>query len=221
MVSSPLRIAHRGMPRRARENTLASFEAALGAEADGIELDVHVTADGVVVVHHDGHLQDGLALASAPWAEVRLAASAAGVEVPTLADVCALVDDRAELFVELKGAGIERAVYKVLAAHRGRSAVHSFDRAAIGRLSRLDRRLRLGLLFDAPVSDVGALLAAHGALDAWPHHTLVDAPMVEAVHEAGGRVIGWTANDRRDIERLTMLGADGICTDDVTLVPVA
>ena len=221
MADLPLRIAHRGIPRRARENTLPSFEAALAADADGIELDVHATVDGVVVVHHDPHLRGGLEIASSSWDAVRGAASSAGVEIPTLADVCALVGDRVELFVEIKGAGIERSVRAVLAAHGGRSAIHSFDRAAIARLSRLDRRRRLGLLFEEHVPDVAAMLAAHGALDAWPHHTLVDAPLVESVHRAGGRVIAWTANAPRDIERLTTLGVDGICTDDVTLVAAA
>ena len=206
------------MPRRARENTLPSFEAALAEEADGIELDVHATADGVVVVHHDPHLRGGHDIASNSWSDVRRAAAAAGIEIPTLADVCELVGDRVELFVEIKGAGIERFVRSVLAAHRGRSAIHSFDLGAIARLSHLDPDLRLGLLFDQRVPDVAAMLAAHGALDAWPHHSLVDAPLVESVHGAGGRVIAWTANARRDIERLTALGVDGICTDDVTLV---
>jgi len=217
----PLRIAHRGMPRRARENTILSFEAALAEEADGIELDVHATADGVVVVHHDPQLRGGTDIATTSWDTVRRAASAVGVEIPTLVDVCALVNDRAELFVEIKGAHIERSVHAVLSAHRGRSAIHSFDRGAIARLSHLDRRLRLGLLFEERVSDVAALLAAHGALDAWPHHSLVDAALVEAVHAARGRVIAWTANARRDIERLAALGVDGICTDDVTLVATA
>ena len=218
MAVHPLRIAHRGMPRRARENTLPAFEAALAEDADGIELDVHATADGVVVVHHDPHVRGGPDIASSAWSDVRRAASAAGIEIPTLADVCELVGDRVELFVEIKGAGIERSVRSVLVGHRGRSAIHSFDGPTISRLSRLDPHLRLGLLFDQRVPDVAAVLAAHGALDAWPHHSLVDAPLVESVHEAGGRVIAWTANARRDIDRLTTLGVDGICTDDVTLV---
>ena len=218
MAVPPLRIAHRGMPRRARENTLLSFETALAEDADGIELDVHATADGVVVVHHDPQLRGGLDIGSTSWDAVRNAATAVDIAIPTLADVCELVDDRVELFVEIKGAGIERAVRSVLSSHRGRSAIHSFDWATISRLSKLDRRLRLGLLFEARVPDVAATLAAHGALDAWPHHSLVDAPLVDAVHDMGGRVIAWTANARPDIERLTALGVDGICTDDVTLV---
>ncbi|MFL5617655.1 MAG: glycerophosphodiester phosphodiesterase [Gemmatimonadaceae bacterium] len=208
------------MPRRARENTLPSFAAALSAGADGIELDVHATADGVVVVHHDAHVAWGMAIAGTSWSELRRAAAGGGIEIPTLAEVCELVGDRAELFVEIKGTGIEHEVATVLAGHRGPSAIHSFDHAAIRRLWRRDRRLRLGLLFEERVPDVVSMLAENGALDAWPHHSLVDAPLVDAVHGAGGRVIAWTVNDQRDIARLEALDVDGLCTDDVSLVAV-
>src|SRR5215218_8233942 len=136
MTAAPLRIAHRGMPRRERENTLASFAAALAAGADGIELDVHASVDGVVVVHHDSHLRGGVAIAQTQWRDLERAAREGGVEIPTLAAVCELVGDRVELFVEIKGANIERVVAAVLAEHRGTSAIHSFDHATIGRLSR-------------------------------------------------------------------------------------
>jgi glycerophosphoryl diester phosphodiesterase len=218
VTARPLRIAHRGMPRRERENTLPSFAAALSAGADGIELDVHATADGVVVVHHDAQAVGGVSIARTSWRELRRAAEDARVEIPTLASVCELVGDQAELFVEIKGAEIERQVVAVLRGHPGMSAIHSFDHAAIARLARLDGRLRLGLLFEKRVPDVGAMLAAHGARDAWPHHCVVDGPLVDAVHGAGGRTIAWTVNDSRDIARLSALGVDGLCTDDVTLV---
>jgi glycerophosphoryl diester phosphodiesterase len=206
------------MPRRATENTLPSFVAALEAGADGIELDVHVTADAVVVVHHDPCIAQGPEIARTRWPELRRAAAAAGLEIPTLAAVCELVLDRVELFVELKGAAIEEQVLRVLADHPGRHAIHSFDHDAIARLARRGNSPRLGLLFERAVPDVGALLSSRGALDAWPHHSLVDAALVAAVRDAGGRVIAWTANARRDIARLASLGVDGVCTDDVTLI---
>ena len=206
------------MPRRARENTLPSFAAALEAGADGIELDVHATADGVVVVHHDPCIPGGPEIARTDWTPLRRAAESRGIQIPTLDVVCELVADRVELFVELKGAGIEEEVLRVLAPHRGRHAIHSFDHETIARLARRPDPPRLGLLWEHRVPDVGALLASHGALDAWPHHSLVDERMVAAVHGAGGRLIAWTANARADIARLTSLGVDGICTDDVTLV---
>jgi glycerophosphoryl diester phosphodiesterase len=209
------------MPRRVRENTLPSFAAALEAGADGIELDVHATSDGVVVVHHDPCLQGGVEISRSRWPELRRAATALGVEVPTLAAVCDLVADRIELFVEIKGAGIEEEVLHVLARHPGRHAIHSFDHETIARLASRDDSPRLGLLFDHVVPDVSALLASHGARDAWPHHSLVDVALVAAVHDADGRVLAWTANALREIARLTALGVDGICTDDVTLLDTA
>jgi glycerophosphoryl diester phosphodiesterase len=218
MDSNPLRIAHRGMPRRLRENTLPSFAAALAAGADGIELDVHATADGVVVVHHDPHVAGGMAIARTTWRELRRNAADSGIEIPTLAEVCDLVHDRAELFVEIKGPGIEREVAAELAGHRGTSAIHSFDHLTIRRLSQLDRRLRLGLLFEEHVADVATMLRANGAHDAWPHYAVVDAPLVDAVHAAGGRVIAWTVNEPEELARLGALGVDGLCTDDVSLI---
>lgn len=206
------------MPRRATENTLPSFAAALEAGADGIELDVHATADGVVVVHHDPALAAGPEIARTRWPELRRAAAAAGLDIPTLADVCELVGERVELFVEIKGAAIEEPVLRVLAGHAGRHAIHSFDHDAIARLAGRGDSPRLGVLFERAVPDVAALLSSHGALDAWPHHSLVDAALVAAVRGAGGRVIAWTANARHDIARLVSLGVDGICSDDVTLI---
>lgn len=217
MSHAPLRIAHRGMPRRFPENTLPSFAEALDCGAQGIELDVHATADDVVVVHHDPRTARGLEIAAVRWEELHRG-TRSSVAIPTLESVCELVGDRAELFVEIKGLGIERAVLRVLAAHRGRFALHSFDHRTIGRIALLEPSMRLGLLFEDRVSDVAALLAAHGASDAWPHHSIVDARMVEQVHDADCRVIVWTVNEPGQVQRLTALGVDGICTDDVTLL---
>ena len=99
------------MPRRERENTLPSFAAALAAGAQGIELDAHATADGVVVVHHDAATGDGVEIARALWSDLSPSRRRSGAtEIPTLASVCDLVAERAELFVEIKGEGIEEAV---------------------------------------------------------------------------------------------------------------
>jgi glycerophosphoryl diester phosphodiesterase len=205
------------MPRRFPENTLRSFEEALACGAQGLELDVHATADGVVVVHHDPLTARGQQIARTNSRDLRRELGPS-VAIPTLASVCEVVGDRAELFVEIKGLGIEEAVLGVLAKHSGSFAIHSFDHAAMGRIARLAPSIRLGLLFEDRVSDVGALLAAHGATDAWPHHSIADSHLIEGAHGAGCRVIVWTVNHPRDVQRVTTLGVDGICTDDVTLL---
>ncbi|MEO8337763.1 MAG: glycerophosphodiester phosphodiesterase, partial [bacterium] len=216
MPHHPLRIAHRGMPRRARENTLASFALALAAGADGIELDVHATSDGVVVVQHDPDLTTGAPIAFTSHAEL-LEQESDGAQIPTLGEVCALLKGRAELFVEIKGAGIEGLVVDALSEYDGPTAIHSFDHDLITRLAAEHCPYPLGVLFDDAV-DVRTLLERTGARDVWPHHSLVTRELVDVVHFMGGRVIPWTVNGADDVTRVTSLGVDGICTDDVSVL---
>jgi glycerophosphoryl diester phosphodiesterase len=213
MTNYPLRIAHRGMPRLAPENTLPSFALALEAGADGIELDVHATKDGVVVVHHDPELARGMVIAQESFATLHSAAE----DVPTLADVCDLVAGRAELFVEIKGAGIEHEVLEVMGNQDGPFAIHSFDHALIARISTIDSAIRLGVLFEESPADVSSLMATTGARDLWPHAPLVTAPLLASVHDAGGRLIAWTVNSPVEAQRLADMGVDGLCGDDVRM----
>ena len=206
------------MPRLAAENTLPSFALALDAGADGLELDVHVTADGAVVVHHDPALADGTPIASTSLGDLRRRASP-GTGLPTLDDVCVLVAARAELFVELKGTGIEQAVLAVLAAYGGAYALHSFDHAMIARIRTLAPAVRTGILFDDMVPDLRTLVATTGARDIWPHAPLVTAALVEHAHDLGARTIPWTVNTSAEAARLIALGVDGLCGDDVRLFP--
>jgi glycerophosphoryl diester phosphodiesterase len=208
------------MPRRERENTLPSFLAALAAGAQGIELDVHATADGVVVVHHDPVTRAGVDIAASRWADLNPVAGAleGPAPIPTLASVCDAVGQRAQLFVEIKGEGIEEAVTATLDGRPGTYAIHSFDHPTIGRLARARVPYRLGLLFGDSVDDAIERMAEYGAVDAWPHHSLIDRPLVERIQRSGGRVIAWTVNSVSDARRLADHGVDGICTDDVTLL---
>jgi glycerophosphoryl diester phosphodiesterase len=206
------------MPRLARENTLPSFEAALRAGAQGIELDVHVTADGVVVVHHDAATSGGIEIARTSWRELRERAPSGAPAIPTLREVLDLVGGRVELFVEAKGAGVEQPVLDALSEYRGPVAVHGFDHAQIARIGALDSSLRLGILFDEAPADVRESMRATRARDVWPHWGLVTPELVSVVHDAGGRVIPWTVNDRTVAARLAATGVDGICGDDVTLL---
>lgn len=216
----PLRIAHRGMPRRLRENTIPSFALALAEGADGLELDVHATRDGVVVVHHDAELADGSAIASLTFEELHAREAAPGIAIPSLAEVCALAGSRATLFVEIKGEGIETLVVDALTVHRCDIAIHSFDHAMIARLAAASCPFRLGILFEHHVRDVEGSMARTGALDVWPNFALVDRALVDAVHSRGGRVIPWTVNDAAVARRLASAGVDGLCGDDITIFDV-
>ena len=206
------------MPHLARENTLASFGLALDAGADGIELDVHATADGVVVVHHDAALPSGARISELNHQELRREAPEAE-HIPTLSSVTDLVRGRAELFVEIKGVAIERLVTAALAGYDGACAIHSFDLALILRLSRGGSAHRLGVLYDQADPDPVGMMTDHGALDLWPHYPLVTRELVDAVHSMRGRIIPWTVNSVRDAKCVAALGVDGVCTDDVSALP--
>lgn len=211
--AKPLRIAHRGMPRLARENTISSFRLALDAGADGIELDVHSTADGVIVVHHDPTLPAGPAICDLSYQALREAAP----DAPTLREVCDFVGGRAELFVEIKGAGIEQVVAALLTQYHGACAIHSFDRDAIRRLHDSGTALRLGVLYEG-TEDGLSIMDRCGATDLWPHFPLVSQGLVANVHARGGRLIPWTVNAAATAVHLEELGVDGICTDDVRML---
>jgi glycerophosphoryl diester phosphodiesterase len=223
----PERIAHRGASREFPENTMPAFRRALELGADGIELDVHATRDGMVVVHHDpvprvvGQPRDPAQrpISSLTWAALAPFEVAPGVQVPSLGDVLTLVGDRAVVYVEIKAVGIEEAVADVIRTSGARCAIHSFDHAAIARLSRVANEIPRGLLFDDyPLDPAGSMRAA-GARDVWPNWKLVDSRLVERVHDVGGRIVAWTVNDPADASALAALGVDALCCDDIRSLP--
>ncbi|MEA2619718.1 MAG: glycerophosphoryl diester phosphodiesterase, partial [Chloroflexota bacterium] len=101
MAVRTLRLAHRGDWRRAPENTLAAFQAALSIPAcDGLEFDVRLSADGVPVIYHDATLER--VHGRSEWVETLPASALGALGVPTLATVLATVGRRPFLDVELK-----------------------------------------------------------------------------------------------------------------------
>ena len=219
-------IAHRGASRQRRENTLAAFSRALELGADAIELDVHATRDGVVLVHHDATLGPeagalaGRAIASLPAAAIRDAGTSDESRAPTLDEVLALVGDRAVVYVEIKGNGIERRVVDAIRrAPRVRCAVHSFDHRATRRAREIAGadgfagELPGGILMVSRAIDPVASLRAAGARDLWQHWELLDEDLVRTVHDAGCRVVAWTVNDPAVATGFAAFGVDGICTD--------
>lgn len=214
---SPEIIAHRGTPREHPENSLPGFAHALTHGADGVELDVHVTSDGVPVVHHDPTLHGGphagRPIAALDAADVLATALAPGVPVPTLAEVLALVAPRATVYVEVKAVDAEAAVAAVLAGHGSRAPVHSFDHRISRRVRALAPDTPVGVLSTSYLMDNVAAVRAAGARDLWQHWSMIDAALVRDAHAAGIRVVAWTVNDVDVARRLAGYGVDGLCTD--------
>lgn len=210
------RIAHRGAKREFPENSLPSFRRAFELGADAVELDVHATRDGVVIVRHDATLsKHGPAIKDLSWSELERQADGG---IPRLHDVLAVVPASATAYIEIKALGIEQPVADTLASIPVRCAVHSFDHATIERMREIAPKVARGVLFDGSLASLNDVLARSAARDVWPHWKLIDQALVNRIHARGCRVIAWTVNNRDEAQRLAALGVDGICSDDVRLL---
>jgi glycerophosphoryl diester phosphodiesterase len=210
----PSAIAHRGASGIAYENSPSAFRLAKQLGADGVELDVHATGDGVLVVHHhDAIAGAGLisGLSSADIAHHRLPN---GEEIPTLSQALGLLDGL-DVWVEVKTlpASFDDPLLETL--DRGptskRYAVHSFDHRIVARLGQKRPSLSRGVLLASYLLDPVAVLKSAGADVLWQEAHLIDQDLVQLMHRARCRLIAWTANTEEEISRLATLGVDGIC----------
>jgi len=183
-------------------------------DADGVELDVHATRDGGIVVHHDPDIPGLGPIAQLSLAEARQVRIRNGELLPLLAEVLELVGGR-DVWVEVKGLPEEydARLLKVLNAGPApeRYAVHSFDHRIVFRLGQARPELRRGILLSSYVRDPVAVMRSAGATTLWQEWQQVDQQLVHQVHDAGGSVIAWTVNELGDLDRMVRLGVDGLC----------
>ncbi|MDP9200390.1 MAG: hypothetical protein M3P26_00435 [Gemmatimonadota bacterium] len=193
---------------------------ALGA--DGIELDVHATRDGIVVVHHDPvvharHPQRPAyrAIADLSDEELQQFPLADGTRIPTLPETLDAIGDRATVYVEIKAPNIEPLVTRCIRESEATCAVHSFDHRIVKIVKAIFPAIRTGVLeVSRHIDPIGSLLAA-SAEDLWQEVDSIDEEIVERAHSVGARVIAWTANESSQWETLHALGVDAICTDRI------
>lgn len=226
-VSGPLILGHRGAPRRARENTLEAFSLARQEGADGVELDVHCSADGVLIVHHDAEIDGFGILASEPWSTI----VEAFPWMPTLADV---LDTCGGMLVNIEVKNSpgdadfdpdERVAITVVGLLQARGAgrddviVSSFHLPSITRVRSLDSEIPTGYLTGFHVGPHEALdavvVGGHRAIHPF-FGVLADQgaeTLVTAAHARGVAVNTWTVNDADEIARLEAAGVDAIITD--------
>lgn len=219
-------LAHRGARAVAPENTLEAFRVALEQRADGVELDVHRTADDALVVHHDAHAADLGVLAELDLDVIR----ARRPDIPTLEhalDACA----GALVNVEIKNLpgdadydADDRAASLVveLLERRGNVddvLVSSFNLPTVDRIRQLDATVPTGFLVMLGIdpNDAVALAADRGHTALHPFRAMLAtegaAGVVARAHELEVAINVWTVNAEAEIEHLADLGVDAIITD--------
>lgn len=213
-MPKPLIIAHRGASGREFENSRAAFARAGELGADGVELDIHSTEDGIILVHHDAELAGVGPIGHLKYTQVQEFRLPNGESVPTLPEVLEILE-RLAVYIEIKtlAPAFDSALLSVLEQGPAptRYAVHSFDHRIIARLGAQRPSLSRGILLASYPLDTIGLMKAAGADTLWQDQSLIDSAMVDAVHTAGGRIIAWTVNQDSDAIRLAGLGVDGLC----------
>ena len=241
--SGPLVFAHRGGCALGPENTLAAFDLGIQAGADGLELDVHLSADGVPVVHHDSTL-DRTTSESGPLA-ARTAAELArvdagwgfadrgtfpfrnqGVGIPSLRDVLRRYPD-VPIIIEMKvdsgemGEAVGREVRAAGAADRVCAAGYGARSGAAARAALPDMA--------CSASHAEVRLAVYRSWARWPVRQaryagyqvpeltgllrIVSPRFIRHAHAAGLKVQVWTVDEETDMRRLLTWGVDGLISN--------
>jgi glycerophosphoryl diester phosphodiesterase len=202
---------HRGARAVMPENTMAAFEYAIAVGVDAIEMDVVVSRDDLVVVSHDPYLKSGTFIRTLLAAETGL---------PTFDEVLAL---EGSFFFNIEAKVSEHTppnfaelILDVIRKHavEARVIFQSFDFAILHRMKRLAPEITLAALWEGEARSFVGIAAEAGTGIVAPEYILVTEEEVRKAHEAGLRVIPWTANTVKDWKRLSAAGVDGIITDD-------
>ena len=230
-----LNFAHRGASGHAPENTLAAFLMAAEMGADGIELDVHLSADGQAVVIHNatvdattnGHgsvsrmsLSELQTLDAGSWFDDLFA----GERIPTLQQVFDAVGHRLLINVEIKvelgnhpadqEAEVVRLIEDSQLTHR--VIVSSFAPSSLRRVRKMNPYIPLGLLYSKQGATILPqalrwLAVPYDALH--PSFELVSANYMQRARQQGRRVNVWTVNTAEEMQRMCDMGVDGIITN--------
>jgi len=232
MAGRPLVLGHRGASAEAPENTVAAYTRARELGADGVELDVRRSADGVLVVHHDPEVRGVGLIASLSFAELR----AARPQLATLEealDACRGLVVNAEVKclpweadADVDGS-VMRATITAVRAHDGMMIVSSFDLAAVDRVRAEAPDLATAWLTHGQGAAAAAeIAAAHG--HPWLNPDVgaaleAGADGIGRAHHAGVLVGVWTVDDPDAARTLARAGADILITNvpDVVLAAVA
>lgn len=219
-----LKIAHRGAKAYEPENTLQAFQKALDLNSDGIELDVHLSSDGHIIVIHDetidkmtnakGHVN------SFSLSELKSFRIADQHQIPTLKEVFDLVDKKCFINIELKNTDalikvvslIDEYVFDKKWSYE-QFIVSSFDWSALQQVQNLNSKIPIGVLTETDLHLAVAFAETIKAKAIHPYYHLLNAENVKEMQEKGFLVLPWTVNINEDIQKIKNYKVDGIISD--------
>lgn len=231
-------VAHRGLSAEAPENTMAAFRRAVEVGCDLLELDCHLSKDGVVVIIHDDTL-DRTTDSAGPvrdltWHELQrldagswFAPEFAGQWIPRLDELATWAREQdVVLSIEIKQprpatgapryAGIEERIAEIVSAFEleGRVLVHSFDHRSVKRFGELMLEVATGVSYGGEPVDPVMMARMAGAVGLHQYWEVASPELCTLAHEAGMHVHAWGAPEPSDPAIVAMLVRAGVDTLD-------
>ncbi|MCU1363533.1 MAG: glycerophosphoryl diester phosphodiesterase [Acidimicrobiaceae bacterium] len=211
--------AHRGVHRKARENTLAAFEDALSLGVDGVELDVRRSADGALVVHHDpvaeGHVIARSFARDLPSYVPRLGDAMAALRAVSVNVEIKNLQDSREPTYDQTGAFAHDVLEALADLRRSqRLTLSCFDLATCELIRSFDNEIYIGWLIrrtSLPKALKSAKERGFNAVN--PHFRLVSRSTAHEASELNVELNVWTVNRSRDVRAMDALEVTSIITD--------
>lgn len=214
-------IGHRGAMGHAPENTLSSVRKALALKVPCLEVDVYYV-DGHLVTFHDDRLErttNGTGyLSEQSFEYLRTLDAGEGEQIPTLEEVCDLVNAQVSINIELKGADTAEPVVKLIAKlinkgwDKERFLVSSFYHRELLKLRQLNPDIKTGALIRGLPVDDAKFAEDLGAFSVHPSLAFINQRFVDDAHIRGLKVYVYAVNHPDDIAKMQQLGVDGVFT---------
>lgn len=212
------KIGHRGASGYELENSLLSFGKAIDLNVDGIELDVHLSSDGVVMVIHDETIDR--TTNEKGFLNQFTSSQLIELGIPTLIEVLDLVNCNCFINIELKGIGTAKPAVDLISHYISEKnwnyddfLVSSFDWKMLEETRLLNPKIRIGVLTEASVEDALAFAKKIKAFSIHPNYRLLTKENVALMQENGFEVLTWTVNSFEDIQKIKSFKVNGIISD--------
>ncbi|MDQ1163938.1 glycerophosphodiester phosphodiesterase family protein [Flavobacterium sp. SORGH_AS_0622] len=220
-----LKIAHRGAKAYEPENTLKAFQKALELNSNGIELDVHLSADQQIIVIHDETIDrttNGKGLVNTfSLSELKSFLIDGKYQIPTLNEVFDLVEKKCLINIELKGLGTPNKVVRLIEQYISEKnwsynhfIVSSFDWNMLEETSNLNPNIPIGVLIEENLDTALAFAEKIKAKAIHPDFQLLNIENVKKIQEKEFLVLPWTVNSEEDIQKVKSYKVDGIISDN-------
>ena len=217
-MNSILKIGHRGASGYEPENTLIAFQKAIDINADGIELDVHLSSDGEIMVIHDETIDR--TTNEKGFVENFTSSQLKELGISTLIEVLDLANQKCLVNIELKGIGTAKPVIDLIEHYILEKnwnytdfLVSSFDWKMLEEVHLLNPKIRIGVLTEESIGEALAFAKKIKAFSIHPNYVLLSIENVALVQEKGFKVYPWTVNSNEDFQKIKSFNVNGIISD--------